>query len=406
MLGTSLRDTCRLGDEMNVQSSVEQVGRLFGDLQSQARAYLSGESDIEEPTAGHLWDKASTDLEKALAIYDKKESQDTPDSTWIPLRTTKESCQKDIETILDTVLVALGTCGAAGYRTRIRNLQADITTSQARLGKYREQMLSAPAEKSQNFVAGMIVSSKEALKDQIADESDHITEKAQQIESLKVGFREHLQHIDINVSSDTADSFLLPVEDNIVSMAAVISNIGRLTEQLQQLVDASKEAPAETRRYYGMYVLLVFAVDRIQMHFVKEIDENFLPRLSSYEADAAQHIESAQSQISKGGPREQLTANIEANRKTIEACQLMAETLQSHRRSVLDENRKVQILEAAAVNSYRTVCLSFNVAELIGYCESAFRALRELRLPPLRTFQNVQLNEEMQKLAERMVEKE
>ena len=390
---------------MNVQSGVDQASRLFGDTYRQARAYLSGDSDIEEPTAGDLWEKASPNLEKALEIYDKKESQDTPASTWIPLRTTKESCQKDIETILDTVLAVLGTCGAAGYRTRIRNLQADIATSQARLGKYREQMLSAPAEKSQNFVEGMIVSSKEALKDQIADESDHITEKAQQIESLKVGFREHLQHIDINVSSDTADSFLLPVEDNIVSMAAVISNIGRLTEQLQQLVDASKEAPSETKRYYGMYVLLVFAVDRIQTHFVREIDDNFIPRLGGYESDAVQHIESAQSQIPLGGPEEQLTANIAANRKTIEACRLMAETLQSHRHSVLEENRKVQIMEAAAINSYRTVCLGLNVAELIGYCESAFRALRELRLPPLRTFQNVRLNEELQKLAERMAEK-
>jgi len=32
--------------------------------------------------------------------------------------------------------------------------------------------------------------------------------------------------------------------------------------------------------------------------------------------------------------------------------------------------------------------LSFNVAELIGYCEAAFRALRELRLP-VEVFQNV-----------------
>jgi hypothetical protein len=395
----------RLGDEMNVQSSVEQAGRLIGNLTSQARAYLSGDSDIEEPTAGELWEKASPDLEKALAIYDKKESQDTPASTWIPLRTTTESCQKDIETILDTVLAVLGTCSAAGYRTRIRNLQADIATSQTRLGKYREQLLSAPAEKSQNFVEGLIFPSKEALKDQIADESDQITEKGHQIESLKVGFREHLKNIGINVPADIADSYLLPVEDNIISMAAVLSNIGRLTEQLQQLVDASKEAPAKTKRYYGMYVLLVFAVDRIQTHFVEEIDQNFLPKLSGYEADAAQHIESAQSQIPLGGPEEQLTANIAANRKTIGACRLMAETLQSHRRTVIDENRQVQILAAAAVNSYRTVCLSFNVAELIGYCESAFRALRELRLPLLRTFKSVQLNEEMQKLAERMVEK-
>jgi hypothetical protein len=390
---------------MNVQSGVDQAGRLFGDMRRQARAYFSGNSDIEEPTAGDLWEKASPELEKALAIYDKKDLPDTPPSTWIPLRTTKESCQKDIEAILDTVLAVLGTCGAAGYRTRIRNLQADTATSQARIGKYREQMLSAPVEGSQNFVEGLIVSNKEALEDQIADESDRIAERAQQIESLKFGFREHLQRIGINVSPDTADSFLLPVEDNVVSMAAIISNIGRLSEQLQHLVDESKEAPAETKRYYGMYVLLVFAVDRIHSHFVREIDENFLPRLSAYEEGAAQHIESAQSQISLGGPREQLTANIAANRKTIDACRLMAETLRSHRRSVLDENQKVRILEAAAVNSYRTVCLSFNVAELIGYCEAAFRALRELRLPLLRTFKSFQLNEEMRKLAERMVEK-
>jgi hypothetical protein len=390
---------------MNVQSAVDEASRLFGDTYGHARAFLSGSSDIEEPTVGVLWEKASPDLEKALTIYDRKESPDLPASTWIPLRRTKESCQKDIETILDTVLAILGTCGAAGYRTRIRNLQADIATSQARLGRYREQLLSAPAEKAQNFVEGMIVSSREVITDQIADESDRITEKTQQIESLKAGFREHLKNIGINVPADTADSYLLPVEDNIIAMAAVISNIGRLTEQLQQLVDASKEASTETKRYYGMYVLLVFAVDRIQTHFVREIDENFLPRLNGYEADAAQHIESAESQISNGGPQEQLTANIAANRKTIEACRLMAEILQSHRRSVLDENQKVQILEAAAVNSYRTVCLSFNVAELIGYCESAFRALRELRLPPLRTFQNAQLNEQLQKLAERMIEK-
>jgi len=390
---------------MNVQSAVDQAGRLFGDLQGHARSYFSGSSDIEEPTVGELWEKASTNLEKALAIYDKQESPDTRASTWVPFRTTKASCQKDIETILETVLAVLGTCGAAGYRTRLRNLQADIATSQSRLGKYREQLLSAPAEKSQNFVEGMIVSSKEALKDQIADESDQIKEKTRQIESLKVGFREHLKSIGIIVPADAADSYLLPVEDSIVSTAAVISNIGRLTGQLQQLVDASKEASTETKRYYGMYVLLVFAVDRIQTHFVREIDENFIPRLSGYEADAAQHIESAQSQMSNGGPREQLTANIAANGKTIEACQLMAKTLQSHRHSVLEENRKVQIMEAAAVNSYRTVVLGFNVAELIGYCESAFKSLRELRLPPLRAFQNAQLNEQLQKLAERMVEK-
>ena len=116
---------------------------MIEDVHRQAWAYFVGNSDIEEPTAGDLWEKAPPSLEKALAIYDRQQAGDTPTSTWIPFRTTKESCKKDLETTLNSILVVLGRCGAAGYRTRIRNLQVEIATSQARIGKYREQLPSA-----------------------------------------------------------------------------------------------------------------------------------------------------------------------------------------------------------------------------------------------------------------------
>jgi hypothetical protein len=391
---------------MNIQGALGRAGRLLEGAEHQARDLFGRNSETEEPTAGELWTKASPALEKALDIYGRKESPDTPESSWIPGRTTKSSCQQDLDSILDTVLAVLGTCGAAGYRQRIRDLQADNAASQTRIARYRERALSAPAEQSQSFAEGLVLQSKEALRDSIADETDRISERNSQIDSLKVGFREHLKHVGIGVPAEIADSFLLPVEDELVSMAAVISNISHIAEQLQPLVDASKEAPAETKRYYGIYVLLVFAVDRIQTHFVNEIDGRFLPKIGNYEHEANQHIADAQAQISRGGPREQLAANIAANQRNIEACRLMIDILKSHRRSVLDENRKVQVLEAAAVNSYRTVRLSFNVGELIGYCEAAYRALRELRLPQLRPFQNGRLNEELQKLGERVVSKE
>jgi hypothetical protein len=267
-------------------------------------------------------------------------------------------------------------------------------------------VLSASAEKSQNPVETLLFFSKEGLADSIADESDRIVERSQQIEDLKTAFRQHLEHIGVSVSPETAESFLLPVEDDVISMAAVICNIGLITQQLQDLVDASREAPAETKRYYGMYVLLVFAVDRIQSHFIQEIDQRFLPRIAEYEKEAADHISDARAQIKAGGPREPLEANIAANRRTVEACHLIAETLRNQRGTVADENQSVRMQEAAAVNTYRTICLSLNVAELIGYCQTAFRALRDLRLPTLRPFQNVQLNQELQTLAERVSGKE
>lgn len=391
---------------MDAQSAVTQTGRLLGGVYRLVRGSLTSEPGSEEPTVGELWEEASPDLEKALVVYDKLELPTTPESNWNPFADSKESCQKEINRILDTLLVLLGTCGAAGYRDRIRNLEADVVSAQGRIARYREQMLSAPSESSQGVVTALLSPSRESLTDQIADENDRITGKIQQIENLKVGFREHLQQIGIHVTPETADSFLLPVEDDVVSMAAVITNISRLTEQLQSLVDASRETESHTKRYYGIYVLLVFAIDRIQKHFIRQVDEDFLPRLDGFEKEALRNVADALALISRGEHREQLAGNVTAGRKTVEACRLLAGVLKSHKRSVLEENKKVQSMAAAAVNTYRTVRLSFDVVELVGYCQSAFHALGELRLPPLRTFQNIHLNEELQRLADRMVVKE
>lgn len=382
------------------------VRRWVDDFQRSVRDYRVESSEPQEPPVGKLWEQLSPELGKALAIYNRKESLDTPDSSWFPGRTTRAGCQRELESILDTVLAVLGTCGAASYRQRIRNLQADNSTSQSRIVQYRELTLSAPAEGSQNFVERLLGSSQESLKDNIADETDRIEERNRQIDSLKTGFWEHLKRIGLNVSRETADSFLLPVEDDIVSMAAVICNVRRVTEKLQELVDACSEAPEETKRYYGIYLLLVLAVDRIQTHFIQEVDGRFLPRIAGQEQEAARHVADAQAQLRIGGPEEALQANIAANQRAIEACRLLADILRGQRRTVLDENRKVKMQEAAAINTYRTVCLCNNVAELVGYCKAAFRALRELQLPTLRPFQNQRLNDELQGLAESVAAKE
>jgi hypothetical protein len=332
--------------------------------------------------------------------------ESAPDSTWNPFADSKESCQKDLDKILDVLLEVLEVCGAAGYRKSIRNLQADILISKSRIGECRERILSAPAEASLNPIEGLWTGSREGLEDQIADEKDRIVEREGQIEGLKAAFRKHLQGLGVDVPPEKTESFLLPVEDGIVSMAAVVTNIGRLTEQLQSLVDESRETPSLTKKYYGVYVLLVLAVDRIEKHFVNEIDQAFIPKLDVYGARAGRNIAEAKAHISGGGSKELLQGNISAGVRTIEACHVFADTLRSQRRTIADRNRKTQRTLAEAVNTYKTVRLSLDVAELIGQCQASFRALRELRLPQLRTFQNAQLNDEMRQLAERMVEEE
>jgi hypothetical protein len=80
--------------------------------------------------------------------------------------------------------------------------------------------------------------------------------------------------------------------------------------------------------------------------------------------------------------------------------------LRKQRNAVSAEEQRTSRMLAAAANTYNTVRLSLNVAELMSDCQAAFRALRNLQIPQLRPFQNLELKDEMQRLAERVLDKE
>jgi hypothetical protein len=79
---------------MSIQSAVDQAGRVFGDLHRQTRNLLANKSSTDEPAPSELWDKVSPQLEKALAIYERKESPDTRESSWIPGRTRGKAARR------------------------------------------------------------------------------------------------------------------------------------------------------------------------------------------------------------------------------------------------------------------------------------------------------------------------
>jgi len=179
--------------------------------------------------------------------------------------------------------------------------------------------------------------------------------------------------------------FLSPTtSDDIVSMAAVITHIRALAEQLENLTELSGELPEQTGRYYGMFVLLMYAIDRVQTRFIQDIDHILLPRLSTFEQEAAANILDARRQIAGGGPAGQLKANIEAAGITQDACRLLAGSLREQRGVVMKENLIARQMFLAAQNTYKTVRLSLSVADLMRDSRQTFQALRQIQFPHLR----------------------
>jgi hypothetical protein len=390
---------------MNLFDLLDNARELANGIGDTIQGLIPESSADRDATGADLWSGAFPRLKEALTVYEKKDSPSLPDTAWFG-RESKASCQKDLDEIVDAVILVLETSGASKCRAKIRTRLKAIAESRERIGNFREESLSAPPLASLVMTNSLWTRSCESFEARIAAEELSIKVVQHEIEQLKLQFRSHLRQIGLEVSPEEVDSLVFPMYDGIVSMAAAILNISRLTTQLERLIEESRECPADTRRYYGMYVLLVYAIDRLQTHFMDEIDGTHLPQLFDYEQKAHQNISEAKTELRFGGPKEVLAANVAAGKRVIEACHLLADSLSRQKAAVAAENMCTRRMLAVAVNTYKAVRLSLNVAQLMSECREAYRALRQLKVPPLRPFQDLRLKEELNQLAERMSEKE
>ena len=219
-------------------------------------------------------------------------------------------------------------------------------------------------------------------KKRLLTRSTKSTSSAQQIAQLKDRFRSQLQQVGIKVFNDY---LLTPItKDDFVTMVGVVPDVAALTAQLERLTEETQELPDHTRRYYGMYVLLVYSIDRVQTRFIQEIDHVHLPKLPVFEQKARQNIADAKKQIANGGPKDQLQTNIETAKHIIDACNVLASVLREQQNVIAAENRQTKLMFGAAMNTYKTVRLSMNVAELIRDCREAFGSLRGIQIASIK----------------------
>src|ERR1017187_7766099 len=79
--------------EINVTSFLDQARQWADGIAGSARGLVAGDSENHEPTGVELWSKVSPPLEKALASYDKKDSEPLPDTAWFG--DSKARCQRN-----------------------------------------------------------------------------------------------------------------------------------------------------------------------------------------------------------------------------------------------------------------------------------------------------------------------
>lgn len=390
-------------DASDVSAQLLQVPPQTPSAAASAKKQLSDEEF--EQRIGELFDDVLPTLEKTRERIDQH--RDLPDRTLRPFKEDKRSNQAKINKLLDDVILILDVSGAADSRERVRELQERIKTNHRNIAEYKRKRLSVPAEKKLSRLerANPFVVSKESYDEMISEAKKDIVEAEQELEQVKANFAFELKAIGLDIDREGVESLLSSVSgDDITSMAIVFDNIKHLTTQLQGLTEDTDEALDVAKRYYGMYVVLVQVMDRMQERFIDDVVHVHIPKLKEYDKKAQENIQQAELLIKKdAGDLAILKSNIASNRVTQQTAKLYVDYLRDHAALIKKENEATKKNLNTALNTYMTVKLSSDVATLMKTGRKNFEALMNLNLPPMQNFRNEEIRREFERMTQELM---
>lgn len=342
---------------------------------------------------GEVWDDVLPPLGEALDLQERQDR--LPASSW--LGPDRVSNRQEIDELLDEAVEILSVSPVRGYRERIAGLRSEIDAAKRDIAEYRQKRISAPQD---SLVKRSVDDYDRAIERRQADIERYTSE----LSDVRREFAAELRSIGLEVSDEQLE-FLLStvVGDNLVDLGVVFDNVKAITLQLDQLVEASGEDLESARRYYGMYVILLKALNRMHLQIEQLIRERYLPQIDAIiERAKALSAETRELQRRSPDKRDLLALNLEAQQLTIQAAGAYRGYLEDQARQVhfarLDLQRDID----AAWNTYETVRVSGELVGLVRSSRFLLDGLLERQVPPLRPFHNLEMNREFEKLTDQL----
>lgn len=363
--------------------------RDFADqAMEDARRLFADEQDF-----GRVWESVVPKLEDALELEERQAQ--LPERSW--LGADRLSNRAAIDELLDEAVEVLSIAPAQRYRDDIQMLQGRIASARAEIAEFRRKRVSAPAAST--------------LEKTVADYDRLIGQRETEIERLKEqmadsreAFAEELRAMGLALSEEQV-GFLLStvVGDHMVDLGILFDNVKAITLQLEELVVQSGEDLQSARRYYGLYVVLLKALDRMHLQIEEAIGEQYLPQIDSILARAESLAGETRYLLHESPDKAALlNANLEAQQLTIEAATVYRQYLDDQSREMERARRKLGNDIAAAWNTYETVRVSGELVGLVKSSQQLLEGLMTRQVPALRPFENLEMQRELERLTQQL----
>lgn len=336
-----------------------------------------------------IWDRLLPKLEKTLELEERQDG--LPPRAWIgPDRTSN---QEAISALLDEAVDILSGSDLQGLRGRIRTLQSEIAAARADIAEYRRERVTAPSE-------SLLRRTASDLERAIAAREADIARMQEELAAVEAQFAQGLRDLGLELEDGQVEALLSTVVgDNLVDLGVVFDNVRAVTLQLEGLVAESGEDVESARRYYGMYVVLLKALDHMHRTVEEAISGHYLPRIDAIvERTRALSAETRVLADASPDKADLLEANLEAQRLTLRAAGV-------YRRYLVEQGQQVRAARvalaadiAAAWNTYETVRVSGELIALVKSSRRLLQGLLDRQVPALRTFESLEMRRELDNL--------
>lgn len=345
----------------------------------------------ERRDTSRFFEEAHESLSEALDMFDAKgglkESKDI--AFYDFLSRSQEAQETKIEGYLDAASDALGISSISDQRMLVADFRKKISEAQKSLTVYERKKISAP-ETTYN----PLTVTREGYEKKIATTKEQITEFESRIADEKQKLVDQLKGIGLKLDADQIDILLESITgDEFIRVSIIFDNAKNFALELEELTEKTGEDLDAAKRYYGVYLMLLKTVDRLQNKFIQNVDDEYYPKLDAFGQKALDNIEEAERAIKAGGDAEILNSNIDSNQVTYDAVMLYKQGLAHQKHQMMNANLECRRNILTAVNTYKTVALSKDVASLMATGRRAFDAITNLTVPDLKPFENLKVKE-------------
>ena len=349
----------------------------------------------KEERMDKVWDNIYPDLEEGAKNIDKLNN--APESSWIG--TDKEDVQKEINQLFEMIVNGLIEDDLLIYKTKMDTLKKEISKNKSNILKYREKRVGAPQKSA-------IYTTKSGYDTKIEETKNENTILENEIRIIKKDLKKNFQEIGVNLSSEQIDVLLTRVDgDDIIQISLVMETLKHITNQILELMKASKEELTQAKKYYGMHQVLLELVVYIQQKYIEKCNTVYIPKIDKMISDSADMMENTnrlRAQEEDTRRRSIYNNNLDAQMLTNRAAKLYKNDIISSRNNMSEAQKISKENLKLSKNTYATVMLSADLFDLISESQSMFEEVSKIQVPDLVPFENIQMEQKYRELTEKL----